>query len=406
MGSIMAEEANIWQYLNVADFEVPASAAGDATRGRLLRLWNSIQVALQPTKDAVKKDRHWERLPAKVLAAVAPLPDWQSAATQLAAQLGDDWLGDDWLGKGGSGNPLPESRIRTLVGPPGCDVAEVLSLLAGERGFQVISEPSAELLLEPLSSGHLPKDLGFGSSDEVLVIPNLERWFLRHEDGLAWVRSLLERLESGEQRVLVGCGSWAWAFLQRAMGIEDRIGSPWTWAPFDAMRLEAWLRFRLDLGKYSFRQSENDEAVFREPLQSKGTGKSKENGSSPRQGGSKMLRSLAAEARGNPAVALALWRDCLRDEETDEKEATSSDKKDPSSDRTAASVIWVSSPTELSAAPLPIDIDRDIRFILHALLLHGGLSPPALFQSLPFSLAVYPQVRQDLSAEGFLTDGF
>ena len=49
------------------------------------------------------------------------------------------------------------------------------------------------------------------------VLPELERCFLRHAAGLSLVRKVLERAASGHLAAgLIGCDSWAWAYLQRA----------------------------------------------------------------------------------------------------------------------------------------------------------------------------------------------
>lgn len=97
------------------------------------------------------------------------------------------------------------------------------------------------------------------------------------------------------------------------------------------------------------------------------------------------------------------------------------------------SKLWVISPSDLELPKLANGADSRHRFILHAILLHAGLSVATLDALLPFSRedicrrmselraagfvnqrdglfqvshAAYPQVRRDLCGEGFLVDAF
>ena len=131
-------------------------------------------------------------------------------------------------------------------------------------------------------------------------------------------------------------------------------------------------------------------------------------------------------AHGNPGVARANWNACLRTYNRNSKAS-------PSFDRKSESVLWVVSPDKLTPPQFPINSDRIHRYVLHSLLLHGGLSLASLLAILPFSrdeiyrhvselrrthildeqdsvlrvnLLAYPIVRRDLQSEGFLTDAF
>ncbi len=256
--------------------------------------------------------------------------------------------------------------------------------------------------------------------NQTLVVPRLERFFLRHEAGLALVQTFVERLMSC-RRVLLGCDSWAWAFLQHAIGIEDLLGSPLTLAPFNAPRLDAWFRATCDLRNIEFRQRRNDQPVFIDQAVN-----SESHPGEPEPETSLLIKSLAARARGNLGVAQALWRSSLQicDPDSD---------GDESAKESSRSTIWVVTPSELELPKLAHGVDPLHRFILHAILLHAGLSLATLDTLLPFSredicrrmselraagfvheqnglfqisLAAYPEVRQDLCGEGFLADAF
>ena len=253
---------------------------------------------------------------------------------------------------------------------------------------------------------------------EPVVISNLEHWFFRHQEGLSVVRTLVDRLSGSNTRALIGCDSWAWAFLQAAIGIEDILGEPRVLAPFDAERLDLLLREFLNLQEFEFRQSGSDEPVFPAPSPSDRENKQQSQVRVP-----ELIRKLAARARGNPAVALALWRNSLR---------THSDDTDKSPTiKSTRSVLWVEPPSELTLPQLPMGIDRVHRYLLHSLLIHGGLRWSLLLTLLPFpadelqrrvaellganilevndetlnvSLAAYSLVRRDLQGAEFIID--
>jgi hypothetical protein len=182
--------------------------------------------------------------------------------------------------------------------------------------------------------------------------------------------------------------------------------------------LDQWFRSSYDLDQTEFRQSRDDKPVFPpRPEQSRSDKQE------PRAETSDLVKGLAARARGNLGVALALWSSSLRTRDDNSAESK------PASRR----AYWVASLAELELPKLTTDLDQLHRFVLHAILLHGGLSLSMLATLLPFSredisrrvselrtagvlheqndtlrvtLLAYPEVRQDLVGEGFLADAF
>lgn len=306
----------------------------------------------------------------------------------------------------------------TLIGPPGSGVADVICALARERKYTIHPAPPSNATLDDFEAETYDLRTVNESVEDILVIPHLERYFLRYHDGLALVRSLTERLTT-RRRALVGCDSWAWAFLQQAVGIGDLFGEPRTLAPFDAQRLDAWFRTSPDFEISKFRRSDSEEMIF---AAHSGERRSEQEQSEA----TTVIRSLAAQARGNSGVALALWRSSLR-------------KYEPKTDESVRGVqaagnnYWVVSSSELTLPQVQGGVKQLHQFILHTLLLHAGLPLSTLITLLPFAreevcscvselrlagvidehnqilrvtLTAYPKVRQDLIGDGFLADAF
>lgn len=406
----MSDTMEIWSFIPAPDFEVPAPPATDAARGRVLRMWRWLRRLFHDSAASNPPDEtQWDRPSAEKLRSLSPDPDWSAAAHNLAASLGCDWFQQ----------PHPDRSVSVFVGAPGCGIAETMQLLAQQRKLTILAAPLPESLLESQSSNISALQAFDDATTDFLVIPNLEGWFLRHESGLNVIQELVGRLTKSPKQVLIGCDSWAWAFLNHVIGIQDILGEPKTLAPFDAIRLDAWFRTEFDRENYEFRQSDDDEPIFPKCSEKHASKPS------PREL-SALIRSLAARARGNPSVALELWRSSLRTSNSNNKNGTSTSAE-------FSTALWVVAPSEFSPLQLPSEKDRLYRFILHAVLIHGGLALSWLLELLPFAsdeircrvsvlcragileeldgklrvcFTAYPQVRKDLADEGFLTDAF
>jgi hypothetical protein len=301
-----------------------------------------------------------------------------------------------------------------VIGPPGSGISNAIQKLAERRNLNALSPPRPESIIEDIDV-HKPLLASLEESyDPIQVIPRLERFYLRHEHGLTLIRTMIEKLVSG-QRILIGCDSWAWAFLQRATGIENILGTPMTFASFDSQRLDGWLRLRCDLEETEILQVRDDKPVF---ASSPSDGAKDSENSSPKT--SLLIRRLAARSRGNLGVAAALWNSSLR--------------YDSESGQMSRRTIWVESPDNLELPkPMPDCSQDSRRFVLHTILLHGGLPFAILAKLLPFShdtirrqvielqrtgvigvqngllqvsQTCYPDVRNELNKEGFLVDDF
>lgn len=247
------QQGNHWELILASEFEVPGSPPKEAARGQSRRVWRWFQeeVLQRPEQaEAGGSERSRDCSAAELDKSVVDI-DWNLAARVLCEDLK----------KRLANRPTDAHPFLTLVAPPGCGIPDILEAVAREQQLTIlVAPPASELLGDETAHSDFLQSLE-ACKNQTLVVPRLERFFLRHEAGLALVRTFVERLMSC-RRVLLGCDSWAWAFLQHAIGIEDLLGSPLTLAPFHAPRLNAWFRDNYDLRNMEFRQRRNDELVF------------------------------------------------------------------------------------------------------------------------------------------------
>ena len=285
-----------------------------------------------------------------------------------------------------------DQTILAIVLPPGDD-SDIVRHWAERDGHRVLAAPGERA--DPIDLAALDA----AEPSRFVVVPRLERWFLRTREGLQNVRALLDALDRRRQRAVISCNSFAWAFLSEAAGIDSFAGKAMTFRPFDADRLEAWLgglaeaelargvRFRFvgDGGEVFFGADEKPSHDF-------------------------FIR-LAGYSLGIPWVAWQMWRSALR---------TGDGTHEDTSERWN---FWVMSLSELV---LPGDYPREFLFALHAIALHGDLSPAELDRVLPegvntdtvaalaaarlverrngrltLSAEAYPAVRSGLRSAGF-----
>ena len=402
-----------WDVIPASDFQVPCSPANEAAKGKSRRLWRWFQEEFlrRSEKSAAGNANKLRNCSDIELEPLTHQIDWERVARDVSEGLTERF----------ETNASDQRRVVAFVGPPGSGIAEILAALAQQRQSPLLEPPETDRILGEMDAEDLDLTAWDASGEQMLVIPSLERFYLRHESGLTLVRSLIERLASGG-RVLVGCDSWAWAFLQQAAGIEDMLGPPMALAPFDAPRLDAWLRGAYDLRNTKFLQRGHDAPVF--PKNSKESGNESDE-SQPTT--SDLVKSFAAHSRGNLGIALALWTSSLRICDPD------SDAAVESGTASVGSTFWLVPPSELELHATDSGADRIERLLLHALLQHAGLSLSMLVALLPFSraqicrrlaelrvagavaernglfrvtLTAYPQIRHDLVGEGFLGDAF
>lgn len=395
----MQQNKEIWEFLPLGKFSLPQSETATALRG-VRRLWKSLRAAIEgETEERVD----YERAQTDHLEDVLPSIDLEAAADALAAAL-EGWP----TGHAG------EDATRVIVGPPGSNIGEVVAILARREGWAVLEAPDRARLAQG-ETGDLALPSRQADADRPEVIPHFEHWLLRTERGLPALRSWITELRRRGGPLIVGCDSWAWAFLDSTLGVGDLTRQPLTLAALDGARLEEWLGSPLlEHGRVCRSAERIEELVFRQP------------GEAPQEEEQKIsttLDRLAGASRGNPGVALELWRRCLR---------VTRDGSSAAEVESHTRVLWAASVHESEIVP-PHELESVHEFILHATLIHGGLKESLLEEVLPFArheiarrtrdlvnkgflavsedefrvpLAAYTAVREYLRSEGFLVDGF
>ncbi len=381
------QEPPLQVYVPVREYEVPRGEVEQQVRSGLARLWGRIRGRHVAEPDALEA---YEPCPEAALQHIAPPPDWKAAVPALQDALAS------WL-------EAAEEPVLVL-GAPYSGHEIILRAWAEDKGWRVIEPPTPEQIL----SREAMWLSGLADGDTPWVLPRLERSYLRQTNGLAVVRGLLDAWTRGALgRGLIGCDRWAWAYLQHIW--PGRIPTVLTLQAFDSERLARW--FRALAGKEGgpaprFRQSDSGEEVAPSPQ-----------AGADATDTSPFLRHLAAYSRGLPGVAWALWRRSLLHA--------------PDTPADSERIVGVRPWGRLELPALPSGSGRDEAFILHALLLHGGLPDELLKRLLPLAPHAvrqllhrlrdaglvehdgavwrvapsgYPVARQFLHASGYLTD--
>lgn len=349
-----ADQPSPWALVPLADYAVPTLPA----RSAAAQAWASLRQALLRVDDGksapARREDELRALSQVRLAHLVQPIDWVEVSRLLDGRVAQGRSGDGM-------DAAPAAGF--LVGQPFCGHAAMVQAWAARQGAVLIEPPSSDDILATGASWQAP----WPGGGRPWALPRLERFFLRHAHGLALVRRLLEDIASGRAGPgLVGCDSWAWAYLQRV----------WPLPQPEALTLQA-----LDGAGLSqlFLQLAAPHPQRRLHFRNAHTGRDTLSDSPEAAGTSDQLVQLAAHCRGNVGMAREYWRQYLRAEpeaEAAQNRAAEAADADPSDE-----VVWV------AAAPLqrvlPLEADEDQALLLHALLLHGGLPEALLADLLP-----------------------
>lgn len=382
----------------LADYRSPGMPAEHVVRA----LWRRIRERFQSSdSDPVRAGNRLQATTLKTLDEVAGPPACGPLMDDFDAAV------SDWL-------DCPGGAFHCVVVLPPCDAADVIGSWAQSRGHAVLRAPKrghGHALSVIAGTARGPQ--AQSSQASLLVIPQLETWFLRRRNGLQAVRALLAELQQSERRCLIGCNSWAWAFLVRAAGAALVLPSPRTFVAFDARRLQAWF------AQLGAAQAGVASTAFRLASSGADVLATKEGGALA----SNYLEELAARSNGIPWVAWHLWRSALRtgidaqqtrgktrppagagpadtgagaDADADAREALVVAPEAPAGQRSERT-FWIAGVPD---PDLPHHHDDNALLVLHALLMHGALDPDELLSVLPDATAA--EVLPALLRNGFI----
>lgn len=336
------------------------------TEEAIHRVWERAKAVFRREKaDPFVADDQLERTTLEMLDEVAAPPACGPVVDEIARAV-CEWQPDSSAG-----------HLKVIVVPP-CDENSVLATFADRYGHPVLSPPArAALLARPAA----PVPVLDG--DTLLVVPQLERWFLRHRNGLGAVRALLAALYESGRPTLIGCNSWAWAFLSKAVDVDQLLPAPVTFQPFDAERLREWFS---DLSMASATQ----EIAFRFP----GSGQDvfSVDGAADSE---TYFRTLAAHSLGIPWVAWHQWRLSLfrgREASLSDGGATVDDAAGDSGE-----TLYVG---DFDRVILPGMHPQTALLVLQALLIHGPMTLDEIRAAVP--LVAQPNIVPSLAATGFV----
>jgi hypothetical protein len=192
---------SLGEFVPAADFVLPPAPAQDLAAKRLTALWRLVRGEGRKAQSPAKTYDELQALREGRMAHLVPPIDWQPAARALGETF------ENWLGQESTGKP-----IRFLIGPPYSGQGDILHSWAKIVGWPIIAPPNPAQILtqDDAWMAHWPH------GKHEWVLPNLEHCYMRHGGGLTLVRRLLDRAVSGQLgRGLIGCDSWAWAYLQK-----------------------------------------------------------------------------------------------------------------------------------------------------------------------------------------------
>ncbi len=338
-------------------------------------------------------------LSAEQLQKIAPEPDYAAHAKTVAEAI--QRLRDE---------DRCHRSVLMLVAPPFTGVAQALRCFPNyktTRADQKSSEQTAgkgyRLILPPatLLMGEEAARQWWQSQpmDQPWVISELAAFWRRHHDGLALVQELLRLLaadQAGEG--VIGCSSWCWQFWSSYY--PDAQLTPWVPAPLTDERLGVWLQ---QLAGRNNQQvpvvRTTTDGLYVLPLEQPGDCASDKK----KRKHANLFRNLAADSRGIPGVALAIWQRALRarpevDAAADQNKKAGEEKSELSGNNAHS---WVAPLGQLRLPVMPASPERNLGLVLHALLLHDGLSIEDLslvtaIQEPDLSLALSRLMRADI----------
>jgi hypothetical protein len=362
------KEKPAWDFIRLEKYSPPSQPAAETVRKSLLGIFASFRKPAANSPDAVMAQPSLASVPAYLLERAAAPPNWEVLLPGMAQEIGQRL-------ESKAANP-----ISLFVHAPNSGVPGAITAWAKENNWWIIEPPAtAEVLDSPEAWIERLAEI----EQTPIAIPDLALFYRRHHAGFKLIQDLLAWIHQRSQPCLLGCSSWAWAYLVKAISLQSFLPAPLALSPRSADDLAEWFTdLSAGVQKFGF--------VFRQADTGKFVLAPAQNGSLETSNDlSDFTRYLAAYSRGNAGAAWAIWRRSIQydiDDEIDEKvlETVEADKR-----RT----LWVKRWSKLEFLDIGVKLLQPHLFLLHTILLHNGLPVTDVALLLP---AIYPQAEQSL----------
>lgn len=228
-------------------------------------------------------------------------------------------------------------QLQTALGP---------LLMAPAAGKQVPSHTVAQKTEASQAEG--------GDRPTIVVIPCLDDCFLRCIQGWESIEYLQNAIVQDSSRFwLIGCNTWAWAFLDRVCQIRSYLGHVQPLPEMGGQDLQAWLASGVPDQMLQPAATETEDLDY--------------------------WNALAKVAAGIGSVAAQFWLRGLRSQSVSLPEAASDLSRSDSLD---SSLVQERLQRTNPTSPRLPELTALDRYLLHSLLLHGGMTRSHLVLSL------------------------
>ncbi|WP_447553667.1 hypothetical protein [Vreelandella sp. EE22] len=341
---------SLWEVVKLETFSTPEKTQ----RSRQQRYLRAIKTWLTGKRAAERQaieEEKLRKLPETRLAHLVPSIDWARAAGALDEVIAREFA---------------HEPVVFFITPPFGGHEDIIAHWAKAHRLTPSTPPEGDALLNDDTTWIAQFD-----DTPRWALPALERCYLRNSQGIQGVRVFLESALAGRLGCgVIGCDSWAYAYLKHVVGLESV--PTLTLQGVEGEQLAA----------YFIGQGKDALTVY-----STRTGKPVMDGKRDKRNAQNELQYLAAYCRGHLGVAWYYWRERLRE---------------PAQESGRDGELWLID--ALDEAELTNDTGDVAILALHALLLHGGLSDSALAEVLPFSRHETLNARLALTRLGVVSE--
>lgn len=398
-----------WRVVSLDQYARPVAPAIKAAQKKAKRLWRRVRGTYREDR-ATGAECHYgdlQALPQATTNLIVANPGWQQIASELESAI-------TALFNRASVQPI------VIIGAPGSGLREILTAFGENAGHRLVKPPSIHTILGG-GEAWLGEIVSTTNGDGVLIFPAIEHLYLRHYSGFDLIRALMHKLSSRGQQCIFGCQSWAWSYLCKVLPIDTYFADPFALDGFDGQALLKFFGSLVDPQIHraiTFRMADTKKMLFR----GGGTGYIIQ---SPEE--TTYFDGLALRSLGIPLIAREIWRKSLGVQGPEPLDPMSLSAYIPDNELT----VGVLPESALPLLQIPGEMRKCDLFILHALLLHGGLGNEGIERVLflprdeveggvnrlsnaglvlldderwTVAPLAYPSVKYHLGTEGYLTD--